>query len=187
MKRLKRASGVGQIRTGYSRRRMVFNLQGTHTARRTIFLRQMFSCGRFCAYSLTRRCAGNEHRHSGRLQSRVENSDGFARRAARNLLNTYNEERLENAKNLLRTTDRMFQLVAGDEWWLSFLRTNVVPPMANYILGLDSVRNFIFPTLSQIGINYRHSSLSRHAGDEDFTVKAGDRMPYVVLDGSQHL
>jgi 2-polyprenyl-6-methoxyphenol hydroxylase-like FAD-dependent oxidoreductase len=100
------------------------------------------------------------------------------------LLNTYNEERLENAKNLLRTTDRMFQVVASDEWWLSLLRTNVVPPMASYILGLDSVRNFIFPTLSQIGINYRHSSLSRHAGDEYFRVKAGDRMPYVVFDGA---
>ena len=104
--------------------------------------------------------------------------------AGEGLLDTYNEERLENAKNLLRTTDRMFQIVASDEWWLSLLRTNVFPPVAGYILGLDTVRNFIFPMLSQTGINYRHSSLSRHAGDEDFRVKAGDRMPYVVLDGT---
>ena len=104
--------------------------------------------------------------------------------AGETLLNTYNEERLENAKNLLRTTDRMFQLVASDEWLISLVRTNVVPPLASYILSLDSVRNFIFPTLSQTGINYRHSSLSRHAGDEDFRVKAGDRMPYVVLNGT---
>lgn len=100
-----------------------------------------------------------------------------------NLLETYNEERLENARNLLRTTDRMFQLAAGDEWWIAFIRTNVFPSVANYVLGLDIVRNFVFPLLSQIGINYRHSSLSRHAGDEDFTVKAGDRMPYFLLDG----
>jgi 2-polyprenyl-6-methoxyphenol hydroxylase-like FAD-dependent oxidoreductase len=100
------------------------------------------------------------------------------------LLNTYNEERLENAKNLLRTTDRLFQLVASDEWWLALLRTNILPPIASYILSLDTVRNFIFPTISQTGINYRHSSLSRHAGDEDFRVKAGDRMPYVVIDGA---
>ena len=104
--------------------------------------------------------------------------------ADKNLLNTYNEERLENAKNLLRTTDRLFQLVASDEWWLALLRTNVVPPIASYILSLDAVRNFIFPTISQTGINYRHSSLSQHAGDEDFSVKAGDRMPYVVIDGA---
>lgn len=104
--------------------------------------------------------------------------------AGESLLNTYNEERLENAKNLLRTTDRMFQLVASDEWWLSLLRTNVFPPVAGYLVSLDSVKNFVFPLLSQTGINYRHSSLSRHAGDEDFRVKAGDRMPYVVLAGT---
>jgi 2-polyprenyl-6-methoxyphenol hydroxylase-like FAD-dependent oxidoreductase len=104
--------------------------------------------------------------------------------AGEGLLNTYNEERLENAKNLLRTTDRMFEFAAGDEWWLGLLRTNVLPPIAKHILSLDAVRNYIFPLLSQTGINYRHSSLSSHTGDEDFTVKAGDRMPYLVLDGT---
>ena len=99
--------------------------------------------------------------------------------ASEDLLSTYNEERLENAKNLLRTTDRMFQIAAGDQWWLAFLRTTVMPSIANYILNLEWVRHLVFPTLSQIGINYRHSSLSRHAGDEDFTVKAGDRLPYL--------
>ena len=99
------------------------------------------------------------------------------------LLATYNEERLENAKNLLQTTDRMFQFAAGSEWFLAFLRTNVLPSVAKYILGLDAVRKFIFPLISQIGINYRHSSLSQHAGDENFNVKAGDRMPYFLTDG----
>lgn len=96
---------------------------------------------------------------------------------------TYNEERLENAKNLLQTTDRMFQFAAGSEWFLAFLRTNVLPSVAKYILSLDTVKNFVFPLLSQIGINYRHSSLSQHAGDENFKVKAGDRMPYFIVDG----
>ena len=76
----------------------------------------------------------------------------------------------------------MFQLAAGDEWWLALLRTNVLPSIARHILSLESVRNYIFPLLSQIGISYRHSSLSRHADDEEFRVKAGDRMPYVVFD-----
>jgi len=99
------------------------------------------------------------------------------------LLATYNEERLENAKNLLQTTDRMFQLAAGSEWFLAFLRTNVLPPIAKYILSLDAVKKFIFPMISQIGINYRHSSLSQHAGDENFAIKAGDRMPYFLVGG----
>lgn len=99
------------------------------------------------------------------------------------LLDTYNEERLENAKNLLRTTDRMFQLAAGREWFLAFLRTNVLPSVAGYILSFDSVKRFVFPLVSQIGINYRHGSLSRHDGDEEFKVKAGDRMPYFTVGG----
>ena len=78
----------------------------------------------------------------------------------------------------------MFQFLAGSEWFLAFLRTNVLPSIAKYILSLDSVKNFIFPLVSQIGINYRHGSLSQHAGDENFTVKAGDRMPYFLVDGA---
>jgi 2-polyprenyl-6-methoxyphenol hydroxylase-like FAD-dependent oxidoreductase len=99
------------------------------------------------------------------------------------LLETYNEERLENAKHLLQTTDRMFQFGTGSEWFLAFLRTNVLPSVAKYILGFDTVKKFIFPLVSQIGINYRHGSLSEHAGDENFKVKAGDRMPYFLVDG----
>jgi 2-polyprenyl-6-methoxyphenol hydroxylase-like FAD-dependent oxidoreductase len=104
-------------------------------------------------------------------------------RADEKLLETYNEERLENAKNLLRTTDRMFQFAAGSQWFLDYLRMNVLPYFAKYIFGLDAVKKFVFPLISQIGIDYRHSSLSRHMGDEDFEVKAGDRMPYFLVDG----
>jgi 2-polyprenyl-6-methoxyphenol hydroxylase-like FAD-dependent oxidoreductase len=99
------------------------------------------------------------------------------------VLESYNEERLANAKNLLETTDRIFQLGAGSEWPLGFLRMNVLPAVARFILGLDTVKKFIFPRLSQIGINYREGSLSRHDGDEDFKIKAGDRMPYFLIDG----
>lgn len=104
--------------------------------------------------------------------------------AGEKLLDTYNEERLENAKNLLRTTDRMFQLAAGPEWFLSFLRTNVFPAVAGYLFGLDAVRRFVFPLVSQTGINYRRSPLSLGAArGEDFKVRAGDRMPYFLVDG----
>jgi 2-polyprenyl-6-methoxyphenol hydroxylase-like FAD-dependent oxidoreductase len=104
-------------------------------------------------------------------------------RAGEKLLETYNEERLENAKHLLKTTDRLFQFAASPEWFIEFLRTNVFPHVANFVLGLDTFRQFFFPLISQIGINYRHGSLSRHAGDEDFEAKAGDRMPYFLVDG----
>lgn len=105
-------------------------------------------------------------------------------KADEQLLETYNEERLENAKRLLKTTDRLFGFAAGTDWFLNFLRLNLLPPLAKHILGFEPVRKFLFPLLSQTGINYRHSSLSKHAGDEDFEVKAGDRMPYFLVKGA---
>jgi 2-polyprenyl-6-methoxyphenol hydroxylase-like FAD-dependent oxidoreductase len=103
-------------------------------------------------------------------------------KADEKLLDSYNEERLENARHLLQTTDRMFQFAAGSEWFLEFLRTNVLPSLAKYILRSKAVRRVVFPLVSQIGIHYRHSFLSQHAGDENFKVKAGDRMPYFLVE-----
>ena len=100
------------------------------------------------------------------------------------LLQTYNEERLENAKHLLKTTDRLFGFAAGTDWFMNFLRLNVLPPVAKHILGFEPIRKILFPLILQTGITYRHSSLSSHAGDEDFEVKAGDRMPYFLVDGA---
>ena len=106
------------------------------------------------------------------------------RKVDERLLETYNEERLENAKHLLQTTDRLFGFAAGTDWLMNFLRLHVLPPLAKHMFSLTTVRKFVFPLVSQIGINYRHSSVSNHAGDEDFEVKAGDRMPYFLLNGN---
>jgi 2-polyprenyl-6-methoxyphenol hydroxylase-like FAD-dependent oxidoreductase len=104
------------------------------------------------------------------------------RNADATLLDTYNEERLENAKHLLKTTDRFFGFAAGTDWLMNFFRLHVFPPLAKQLFSLDAVRKFVFPLVSQIGINYRYSSLSNHVGDEDFEVKAGDRFPYFRVD-----
>ena len=98
------------------------------------------------------------------------------------LLDTYNEERVEVAKRLLETTDRMFDLLVNPAWLLSFIRRQIFPHLANFLVGLDSVNQFIFPLISQTGITYRGSSLSKD-GDTDFAIKAGDRMPYLLVDG----
>jgi len=99
------------------------------------------------------------------------------------LLDTYNEERLPNAKRLTETTDRMFNLAAGTDWFVSLIRTTIFPPMARYILSIDAIRKRFFIMISQIGISYRDNSLSLHGEDHDFEVKAGDRMPHFVVDG----
>jgi hypothetical protein len=99
------------------------------------------------------------------------------------VLESYNRERLENARRLIRTTDRMFNLVANDNRLMRFVRTTIMPPVANFILKLQWIRKRFFPFISQIGINYHSSPLSNHDGDKGFAVKAGDRMPWFELDG----
>jgi 2-polyprenyl-6-methoxyphenol hydroxylase-like FAD-dependent oxidoreductase len=98
------------------------------------------------------------------------------------LLDTYNEERLPNAHRLLQTTDRFFALAASEETVTAFFRIHILPYIANLALNIDAVKRFVFPLISQIGINYRRSSLS--VGGGGFRVKAGDRMPYFKVDGA---
>lgn len=98
------------------------------------------------------------------------------------ILDSYNEERVENAQRLLETTDRMFDLLVNPAWLLSFTRRYIFPRVANFLVGLDSMNQFIFPLISQIGITYRGHSLGLDT-DEEFEIKAGDRMPYFLVDG----
>jgi hypothetical protein len=82
---------------------------------------------------------------------------------------------------LLQTTDRIFDLAASDEWLTSFVRKYIFPYVADVVLSFDAVKRIVFPLVSQIGINYRESSLSRK--ENGFAVKAGDRMPWFEIEG----
>src|SRR5688500_18708232 len=104
--------------------------------------------------------------------------------ASDTILDSYNEERLPNAKRLLEATARMFNLAAGSDWLLRTIRTTIFPPLAGYIVSLDAVKKRFFPLISQIGISYRTGELSEHDGDEKFDIKAGDRLPYCLVDGA---
>lgn len=97
------------------------------------------------------------------------------------LLNTYNEERLPNAKQLTKTTDRFFGLAAGPDPVLAFTRIYIFPYIAQFLFSIDAVKRFVFPRVSQIAINYEDDSLSQQEGS--FKVKAGDRMPWLEIDG----
>lgn len=98
------------------------------------------------------------------------------------ILETYNQERLENAENLLKTTDRFFNFVASPDTILSYLRTHIFPYIAGVAFSIDAVKKFVFPRVSQIGINYRTSALSVNRGN--FSVSAGERMPYFTIEGA---
>jgi hypothetical protein len=78
----------------------------------------------------------------------------------------------------------MFNFLAGDDWFLNIIRLHLFPKLAGTALSFETVRKEFFKRLSQIGINYRHHALSQHKGDENFNVKAGDRLPYFLVDGT---
>jgi 2-polyprenyl-6-methoxyphenol hydroxylase-like FAD-dependent oxidoreductase len=102
--------------------------------------------------------------------------------ASGELLATYNEERLPNAEQLTRTTDRFFGMVANPNPVAAFVRLHIFPSVARLLSRMNVVRRFVFPRIAQIAINYRGMSLNRQAGE--FKVKAGDRMPWFEIDGA---
>ncbi len=99
------------------------------------------------------------------------------------LLESYNAERLANAQKLLESTDRAFTVLVGSNWFFSFLRTTIFPVLAKYFLRLGIVGKKLFLLVSQIRISYPDSPISDRSGDKNFKVKAGDRMPYFLIDG----
>ena len=102
------------------------------------------------------------------------------KRADDRLLDTYEPERIAFAKRLVATTDRAFQLVTSTGALAAFVRLQVVPVVLPVLFAIDAVRRFMFRTVSQTAIDYRDSALSSGAAGE---VKAGDRLPWVKLDG----
>jgi 2-polyprenyl-6-methoxyphenol hydroxylase-like FAD-dependent oxidoreductase len=99
------------------------------------------------------------------------------------LLETYDTERRANAKHLLKSTDRIFDIMAGITVIGNFIRLRIFPFFAGMITGSAFARKRFFPLLSQTSIAYPDSPLSIRSAVGK--VKAGDRMPYFVLaDGS---
>lgn len=103
--------------------------------------------------------------------------------AANVLLETYNTERTGNAKNLLNTTDRMFDFLTGSNWFFNFIRLNIFPVIAKFIAKNPGINKRFFPLLSQIGIAYPDSALTIKS--KIGKVAAGDRMHFFTLaDGT---
>ena len=100
-------------------------------------------------------------------------------------LESYNTERTSNAKHLLQTTDRMFDLMSGINPFWSFLRLNVFPFLLGLITKSKLVKKQIFPLISQTGIAYPDSYLTIKSSIGK--VKAGDRMPYFVFAGGKKI
>lgn len=102
--------------------------------------------------------------------------------SGKQLLDTYNAERLPFAQRLVRTTDRFFGFAVSTNPFVRFLRLNIFPWFARYMMSKKNFQTFAFKTVSQIAIHYRKSSLSlcgNAYASRIFT--AGDRIPYCFV------
>jgi 2-polyprenyl-6-methoxyphenol hydroxylase-like FAD-dependent oxidoreductase len=98
------------------------------------------------------------------------------------LVDLYEAERLPVAKSLLNGTDKAFSIIVSDSWISGFFRTRVMAKIASFAMRFARVQILAFRTISQIGIQYRSSSISQTLGDfPDEAPQAGDRFPWLHL------
>lgn len=98
------------------------------------------------------------------------------------LLDTYEAERLPVAQRLLETTDRAFTLVVSESWIAGLFRTRILAKIAAFAMKRERVRTRAFRMLSQIGIRYAKSPLSRSLGNlPEGAPRGGERFPWMRL------
>ncbi len=102
------------------------------------------------------------------------------------LLETYSTERLGISKGFAGYADTIFKWVTNQNSLVEFLRTYGLKILFKFLFPIiekqNAFRQKFFNSISQIGINYRKSSLSYRLSDSDFskgTPKSGDRLPYI--------
>ncbi len=94
------------------------------------------------------------------------------------LIQSYSDERQPNAKQLIDTTDRGFQFIAGNGFFQRLVRTYLFPFMAQFAFRLNFTRKRAYKTVSQIDINYHKT---KYAVGSLGAWKAGFRLPYLKL------
>jgi 2-polyprenyl-6-methoxyphenol hydroxylase-like FAD-dependent oxidoreductase len=98
------------------------------------------------------------------------------------LLDSYEAERVPIALRLLNTTDQAFRLVVSDSWLAGLLRTKILARIAAFAMSRERIQKIAFRTVSQIGIHYRKSSLSKSLeGLPGGAPRGGDRFPWLRL------
>jgi 2-polyprenyl-6-methoxyphenol hydroxylase-like FAD-dependent oxidoreductase len=107
----------------------------------------------------------------------------LAGRAGNNLLDSYEAERIGFARRLVATTDRVFSVATAEGRIADVIRTRVVPALFPRAVAVDWIREYIFRTVSQITLNYRHGPLSRGVAGH---VHGGDRLPWAPVDGADN-
>ena len=98
------------------------------------------------------------------------------------LLDSYGEERVPVARRLLNTTDRAFRLVVSDSRLAGLFRTKILARIVAFAMSRERIQRFAFRVVSQTGIHYRQSSLSKSLeGLAESAPRADDRFPWLRL------
>ena len=108
--------------------------------------------------------------------------------AEESLLDSYQDERHPVGVQLLKTTDRLFSVVAGQNPLSRIARGRVAPVLATRLLTRLSVRRWFVGTLAQLRLHYPDSPLNAEDGSGWRDAPApGDRAPEadVHIDGKQ--
>jgi len=107
------------------------------------------------------------------------------------LLDTYHNERFNNAKNLVYTTDRAFGFISSSNWLIKIFRLYITPyilqffiqPLLNHV---HSIRQKVFLQISQLGITYRSLKIYDYGASAGYfhrnIPEPGDRFPYVIFN-----
>jgi len=96
------------------------------------------------------------------------------------ILDSYAQERMPVAKNLLKTTDRIFTVIMSNKWYTRLFKAYLLPNLLKYAWGKPAFREEGFKRVSQIGISYRDSAINLHIS-QSTKIKAGDRLPYLKV------
>lgn len=97
-----------------------------------------------------------------------------------NILDSYANERMPVARQLLRSTDAAFNMVISQNWFMAVFKKLFLTRLLKMLWKSRKIRKTFFRLVSQIGINYRNSNINLHLSHTS-KIKAGDRLPYLPI------
>jgi len=102
------------------------------------------------------------------------------------ILDSYATERMPVAKELLNTTDRLFNIIMSTNWFARLFKKWLLFKILSIAWKSENIKEIFFKQVSQIGISYRDSNINLHLSKSTKT-KAGDRLPYLKLFDEKQL
>jgi 2-polyprenyl-6-methoxyphenol hydroxylase-like FAD-dependent oxidoreductase len=108
--------------------------------------------------------------------------------SSESLLQTYQKERQPIARNMIKSTDHLFRMVTSNSKLDKKIRLRLAPLLFKILFPVierqKTVSRYLFNGISEIGINYRDSPLSKKGSRGLFRYNApwpGDRLPYFLF------